>query len=279
LDKGKSKRNSFTIRASNAQDSQKVGLMNAEQPIAGYIGKPEIDDGHTKIANELLDAIIQTEFSKRQLKILLYIMRKTYGWNKPEDDISRSQMVEATRLHNPHITKTIQELLEMNVIIVSNGNHAKRYKINKYYDTWRVTDLVTITKPDNVTNLVIVTKTVTDNYQNSNNSLPKQYPQKTITKDNTKDICIEVLNHLNSKAKKNFKPVKANLDLIKARLKEYSEQDLKAVIDSRVSKWINDPKMNEYLRPSTLFNATKCAQYISEGPSKAEVPAWKKGLI
>jgi len=69
--------------------------MKLEQPIADYLGKPEIDDGHTKIANELLDAIIGHEFSKRQLKILLLIMRKTYGWNKSEDDIARSQITES----------------------------------------------------------------------------------------------------------------------------------------------------------------------------------------
>jgi phage replication O-like protein O len=166
--------------------------MQLEQPLAGYNGKPEIDDGHTKIANELLDAIIQADFSKRQLKILLFIMRKTYGWNKPEDDIARSQMVDATNMHNPHITKTIQELLELNVIIVSQGNHAKRYRINKYYDTWRMTETVIVTKTVIKPKLVIVTETVTESYQNSNNPLPKQSPQKTTPKDNTKDIAAKV---------------------------------------------------------------------------------------
>lgn len=162
--------------------------MKVEQPIADYLGKPEVDDGHTKLANELLDVLISTDFSKRQYKILLFIIRKTYGWNKSEDDISRSQIVEATGLKNPHVTTTIQELVEMNVLIVSNGTHAKKYKINKYYDTWRVTETVTITKTVTVTESVIVTETVTDCYQNGNISLPKQYPQKTTPKDNTKDI-------------------------------------------------------------------------------------------
>lgn len=161
--------------------------MEVQQPTANYAGSPQIEDGHTKIANELLDAIIQTDFSKRQYKILLYIMRKTYGWNKTEDDISRSQIVDATQLKNPHVTTTIQELLEMNVLIVSNGKFAKRYKINKHYDTWRVTKTVTITKSVNVTETVTITETVTDCYQNGNFSLPKQYPQKTTPKDNTKD--------------------------------------------------------------------------------------------
>ena len=161
--------------------------MELNQPLAEYNGKPEIDEGHTKVANELLDAILLQNFSKRQLKIIFYIMRKTYGWNKSEDDISRSQIVAATGLLNPHITKTIQELLEMNVIIIGHGTYAKRYRINKYYDTWRVTETVIVTKTVPVTDLVIVTKTVTERYQNSNNPLLKQYPQKTTPKDNTKD--------------------------------------------------------------------------------------------
>jgi phage replication O-like protein O len=255
--------------------------MKIEQPLVDYNGKPEVEDGHTKIANELLDAVIGHEFSKRQLKILLFIMRKTYGWNKSEDDISRSQIMEATGLLNPHITTALQELQNANVVIITNGKHAKRYKINKYYDQWRVTNLVTITETVTVTETVTITETVTDCYRNGNNSLPKQYPQKTITKDNTKDICIAVLNHLNEKAKRDYRPVKSNLDFIKARIKEgYSKDDLIRVIELKCSQWLKNPDMDKFLRPATLFNATKFAQYAGEKQNNVvEIPDWKKGLL
>lgn len=255
--------------------------MELNQPLAEYNGKPEVDDGHTKIANELLDAVIGHEFSKRQLKIILFIMRKTYGWNKSEDDISRSQIMEATGLLNPHITTALQELQNANVIIISQGKHAKRYKINKYYDQWRVTNLVTITKTVTVTETVTITETVTERYQNGNNSLPKQYPQKTTPKDNTKDICIEVLNYLNEKAKRAYKPVKSNLDFIKGRIKEgYSKDDLIRVVDLKCSQWMKNPEMENYLRPATLFNPTKFSQYAGEKPSNVvEVPDWKRGML
>ena len=255
--------------------------MELNQPLAEYNGKPEVDDGHTKIANELLDAVIGHEFSKRQLKIILFIMRKTYGWNKSEDDISRSQVMEATGLLNPHITTALQELQNANVIIISQGKHAKRYKINKYYDQWRVTNLVTITKTVTVTETVTITESVTERYQNGNNSLPKQYPQKTTPKDNTKDICIEVLNYLNEKAKKAYKPVKSNLDFIKGRIKEgYSKDDLIRVVDLKCSQWMKNPEMENYLRPATLFNPTKFAQYAGEKPNNVvEVPDWKRGML
>jgi len=243
--------------------------MNAEQPLAGYNGKPELSDGYTMIANELLDAIITHEFSKRQLKVLLLIMRKTYGFNKLEDDIARSQIVAITGIKNPHITSTMQELLEKNVIIISNGNYAKRYRINKYYDTWRVTKTV------NVTETVTITETVINSYQNGNNPLPKQYPQKTTTKDNTKDMSELVLKTLNEKAKKQYKPTKTNLAFITSRLKEgFTIEDCFRVIDNKVAQWLNDDKFNQYLRPSTLFNAEKFSQYSGESPMQK-----RKGAI
>ena len=266
-------------------------MQSLAQPLADYNGKPEIDDGHTKIANELLDAIICHDFSKRQLKILLFIMRKTYGWNKSEDDISRSQITEATGLLSPHVTTSLQELQSLNVIIVTNGKHAKRYKVNKYYDQWRVTNLVTITELVTITKTVTITETVINDYQNGNNKLPKQYPQKTTPKDNTKDnvkltekdTCIECLNYLNEKSKRNYKPVKVNLDFIKARLKEgYSKDEIYHVIDVKVSEWINDDFMNKFLRPATLFNATKFSQYVAENlPNKKESnkPEWARGML
>lgn len=80
---------------------------------------------------------------------------------------------------------------------------------------------------------------------------------------NTKELIIiakSVLSYLNEKAGTNFKPVESNLKFIVARLKDYSENDLKAVIDKKVKEW-KGTKMQPYLRPETLFNATKFESY------------------
>jgi uncharacterized phage protein (TIGR02220 family) len=73
-----------------------------------------------------------------------------------------------------------------------------------------------------------------------------------------------LLEFLNSKTNRSYRPVTANLSLIQARLKEYSFEDLKAMVAKKSREWGRDETMNEYLRPATLFNATKCAQYIGE---------------
>lgn len=75
---------------------------------------------------------------------------------------------------------------------------------------------------------------------------------------------IEILEHLNAKAGRSYKPVEANLRVITARLNESSLDECKAVIDAKVFEWLNDDKMSQYLRPETLFGATKFAQYVGQ---------------
>lgn len=80
-----------------------------------------------------------------------------------------------------------------------------------------------------------------------------------------KNQAIEVLNFLNEKTGRVFRPVDTNLKLITARLKSGATvQDCKCVIAKKRRDWIGDEKMSSYLRPATLFNATKFEQYLGE---------------
>jgi len=112
--------------------------LNAEQPIANYNGNPQIEDGYTKIANELLEAITSYDFSKRQLKVLLFIIRKTYGFNKKTDQMSISQISKATGLEHSATVKTISELISIGVVSKQHGQYAQVIGINKQYDSWGV---------------------------------------------------------------------------------------------------------------------------------------------
>jgi uncharacterized phage protein (TIGR02220 family) len=75
----------------------------------------------------------------------------------------------------------------------------------------------------------------------------------------------EVIDYLNEKAGKAYEHVPANLKFIIARLKDGATVErCKAVVDARADAWLGDPKMAQYLRPETLFNATKFAGYSGE---------------
>lgn len=75
----------------------------------------------------------------------------------------------------------------------------------------------------------------------------------------------EVISFLNLKTGRNYRPVLVNLDIIASRLKEGATlQDCKSVIAKKTREWRGDEKMEPYLRPATLFNRTKFAQYVGE---------------
>jgi len=73
----------------------------------------------------------------------------------------------------------------------------------------------------------------------------------------------EIIEYLNQKAKKKFRVVDKTRKLIQARFNEkFTLEDFKKVIDNQTVKWLNDPKMADYLRPETLFG-TKFEGYLN----------------
>lgn len=79
------------------------------------------------------------------------------------------------------------------------------------------------------------------------------------------EACAEVLTFLNEKTGRRYRPVKANIEMIAARLKEGATVDeCRQVIAKKCREWRSDEKMEAYLRPKTLFNRTNFAQYQGE---------------
>lgn len=72
----------------------------------------------------------------------------------------------------------------------------------------------------------------------------------------------DVLEFLNVKAGRNFRPTRVNLEFIENRLKEgYTLEDCKQVVAMKCREWAGT-EMDMYLRPSTLFNCEKFNQYV-----------------
>lgn len=76
----------------------------------------------------------------------------------------------------------------------------------------------------------------------------------------------EILNFLNNKTGRAYEAVPANVNRILARLKEFSADDIRAVIAKKCREWGADDRMREYLRPKTLFAAENFANYHGELP-------------
>lgn len=102
------------------------------------MASPQTENGFTRLADELLDALIRYPFTKRQYKVLLAVIRKTYGFQKREDDITAPQLAAITGLDRANVIRAINELVALNVIYKRAGQYGQMLKINKDYETWAV---------------------------------------------------------------------------------------------------------------------------------------------
>jgi phage replication O-like protein O len=97
---------------------------------------PQLEDGFTRIANELFDAILLFGFTSREVHVLLAIVRKTYGYGKKEDDMSASQIGDLCGLARPHVTATLNSLASRNVVTKKSGRFGSIIGIQKNHRKW-----------------------------------------------------------------------------------------------------------------------------------------------
>lgn len=103
------------------------------------------------------------------------------------------------------------------------------------------------------------------NKEKRNNNCFSEPQEEDTTYPAWQDIVYRVVEYLNRKTFKHFKPdSKITVGLIKLRLSEgYTEKDFYTVIDKMTECWLSNGKLGMYLRPSTLFSSN-FESYLTE---------------
>lgn len=97
---------------------------------------PQLEDGFTRIANELLEAILGFGFSLREQSVVFAIIRKTYGYGRKTDDMSASQIGAICGVARQHVTTTLNALAARNVISKRQGEYGMIVGIQKDHRKW-----------------------------------------------------------------------------------------------------------------------------------------------
>ncbi len=92
----------------------------------------DLDDGFTRIANEILEAVMHAGLSQHQLLVFMAVMRKTYGFNKKSDWVSNEQISELTGIL-PHKCSAAKSALVKRGILTQTG---RVIGINKTVSEW-----------------------------------------------------------------------------------------------------------------------------------------------
>lgn len=118
-------------------------------------GSPQIEDGYTKIADEFLEHLCKSKIMNEQSRVLLAVLRLTWGYEKKAAHIKNTAIIDLTQLSRSQVSRTLRRLKIQNVVI--SGNKNGYIGINKRYKQWLLTNLTTkyVDKSDNrmLTNL------------------------------------------------------------------------------------------------------------------------------
>lgn len=103
------------------------------------MASPQKENGYTSIANELLEQLYRRRFSASQLKILLLVIRFTYGFNRKTATLSNTFIAAGTGMHEITVSKEVGTLLCDNVLKLykkPSFHNSRIIGINKDYESW-----------------------------------------------------------------------------------------------------------------------------------------------
>lgn len=162
-----------------------------------------------------------------------------------------AKLYEVTKVTVSRRIANLKECGYLHVEIIRNGNEIKQRKLYPLTEMIRPINTNDNTPINNSVNTPIITNVKENNTSNNNinridilSGNPTRIPYK------------EIIDYLNEKTGKKFShKSKANQKLIQARFNEdNSKEDFFTVIDNMTVQWKGNPKMDEYLRPKTLFS-------------------------
>jgi phage replication O-like protein O len=161
------------------------------------MASPQKENGYTTIANELLEAIYRRKFTASQLKILMFIMRFTYGFNRKTASLSNSFISNGTGIHEITVSKEINTLINDNVIELHKKpsfHDSRVIGINKDYEGWsnhlelasalRVSE--NVDRVSEQANLGLVS-TLTKKRKNTNTNIKKEKEKNVLSDENPKE--------------------------------------------------------------------------------------------
>lgn len=160
--------------------------------------------------NDLVDHWLP-KLGEAEVKILLVVFRKTFGWHKQRDQISLSQFQKLTGLNRTNASRAIQSLVDKGIIIKQITGKFGSEKV--YYE-------LVITEDSNNS----------DQYRNGTPTstdavplpVPERYPQKKLTKDiytktttptsSKRKVAVVLEKELTEQAKEKLQKMKDILD-------------------------------------------------------------------
>lgn len=114
------------------------------------MANPQPENGYIPVAREIIEAIARhtNKISPDELRCIMVIWLKTWGWKKREDRISLSQFSNLTGMKRPNVCRSLSRLEKKGLIIRSDNRKGIIYRFQKDFDQWKaLSDRITLSDP------------------------------------------------------------------------------------------------------------------------------------
>lgn len=238
---------------------------------------PQLENGYTRIADEILEKVAKTKLNGTQLRILLIVWRSTYGWQKKEHELSLNYLAKATGIHKQQIKKELDKLIKMEIIVIkkeSTYTKPRHIGFNKNY--LQDTKKVTVSEKAYPTVSKLTDPTVSElAYQNKhfNKQYNKEYEEALIIN----------AEYDFSTVRKQFPGTKVSANAKKKLPKLIKKYGVKQMINTcvRYKAFVNKERNNgfkelKYMNESTFWSG-RFEDYLDENYQEKEKPKVIKG--
>lgn len=225
------------------------------------MANPQLENGYTRIANELIDAIGQMDLNGAELKVLLCVLRYTYGFQRKSHKLSASFISKWGNCSDRTVKRALKRLIVLNILTVVNEGQkgvVSVLELNKNFDLWGTSDRVdTSDKVDTTPVTRLTPLPVTRLSPKKRNNINKKYKEKYIG-----DFFEKAWQKYPNKKGKNAVSKKAKQELYEA-----GEDTVMAAIRAYITE-VEGREEKYILHGSTFFNG-RWKDYVPE--AKPEV--------
>lgn len=210
-----------------------------------------------QVPNVIFDEVMR-RISDPALRVLLAIVRKTYGFQKYSDTVSLTQLQKITGLSRQGVVNGIRALGSL-VKIKRGGIEGNEYSLNLDVKTGELVNAV-----DQSMGLTSQRSVKTTSQWRRHTKPSKNKTQKP--PDSFFPIIEKIIHRVNALSGRAYQAnSKAMCKHLRARLKAgATEAQCLAVVDYRWQRWGDSEKMREHFNPVTLFREENFERYLAE---------------
>lgn len=103
------------------------------------MASPQLEHGYVRIANELFERIIQADLGRNEVRLMLLLVRLSYGMQQRSAALTGSLISEHLGINEGNARKCLVSLMSMRLVFCDHkpsGPKPGVYRVNKNWEQW-----------------------------------------------------------------------------------------------------------------------------------------------